>query len=283
MIKVMTIFVITIFVMLFLSFRAEAQFQPPASADAPVGAPDSSKLPDIGGIHLGMTMPEAKAALQKAYPAARIDAMNGGALGPQHQSAVSSFRVQGDNTGHNQTGVDLTYPPNAQVVWHVARTSPQQVARGTLIAALREKYGREAFALDGESKPTANESAISEMYWLFDEQGKHLTATTLLNGSPYGCAAAASTFTTTGTPADFYLGVASNRGGTPTGYCAASYVGVHVAFGAGDILPGFSSDVVDLPLMVRSSMVTDAWAKGVTQKAYQDSVDKSKQAKVPTF
>ena len=238
---------------------------------------DPSRLPDIGGIHLGMKLPEARAALQKLYPNARIDALNG------LPTAVSFFRVQGDNTGHNQAGVDFTYPPNTQVVWHVARTSHPQVAHGTLVAALRQKYGKESFGLDGVGAAVANDAAITEMYWVFDERGQPVSGMRLANGSPYGCGGQFTNFATTGMPADFYLGVASNRGGTPTGYCASSYVAVHVALSDQDIVNDMSADIVDLPLMMRSSVVTDAWMKAGAQKARQQDIDKSKQEKAPTF
>jgi hypothetical protein len=58
---------------------------------------------------------------------------------------------------------------------------------------------------------------------------------------------------------------------------------VHVALSDQDIVNDMSADIVDLPLMMRSSVVTDAWMKAGAQKARQQDIDKSKQEKAPTF
>ena len=125
-----------------------APYVPPSDAPAAFTGPlDPSKLPDISGIHLGMNLEDAKAALQKLYPNARIDVMNGVVLGPQHVSFVGLYRVQRDSTGLDQAQLDFTAPPNPQVVSHMTRIAQQpHVAHNVLVAALRQKYGKETYA-----------------------------------------------------------------------------------------------------------------------------------------
>lgn len=144
---------------------AAAPYVPPSGAPAAFTGPlDSSKLPDISGVHLGMTLAEAKTALQKLYPGTTIVASNGMGLGPHNLSAVGRYRGAGDSTGGNEAGVDFTLPPNPQLVWHMARNTPQShVAHNVLVAALRQKYGKEAYATGPAQAGTLNDSAIQQM------------------------------------------------------------------------------------------------------------------------
>jgi hypothetical protein len=255
---------------------ALAGVAPGAAQEGPL---DPVKLPDISGIHLGMKMPEAKAALQKVYPSARIEAMNGGGLGPHNQLAVASFRVQGNNTGHDQAGVDLTMPPNEQLVWHVSRVTPQlHVAHAVLVAGLRQKYGKETFAIANSEKPPANDNEVIQMWWVFNERGQPVTGASLQNGSPFGCNGPYRN-TTTGTPYDFYRGLMSKDTAGLSTYCASSYVGVLASIGGLDILDNITLDIVDLAIAVRSAKATDAWSKAEFDKAHQQDAQKSNQVK----
>lgn len=252
---------------------------PALASAAPEGSLDPAKLPDISGIHLGMKMPEAKAALQKVYPSARIDAMNGGGLGPYNQPAVATFRVQGNNTGHDQAGVDLTMPPNEQLVWHVSRVTPQpHVAHAALVAGLRQKYGKETFAIANSDKPPANDNEVIQMWWVFDERGQPVAGARLMNGSPFGCNGPYRN-TTTGTPYDFYRGLMSKDTAGLSTYCTSSYVAVLASIGGLDILDNITLDVVDLALAVRSAKATDAWSKTEFDKARQLDTQKSNEVK----
>lgn len=250
-----------------------------APCAAQQGQLDPAKLPDISGIHLGMKMPEAKAALQKVYPSARIDAMNGGGLGPHNQLAFTALRVQGNNTGHDQAGVDLTMPPNEQLVWHVARVTPQpHVAHAILVAALRQKYGKETFAIANSDKPPANDNEVIQMWWVFDERGQPVAGARLVNGSPFGCNGPYRN-TTTGTPYDFYRALmAKDTAGLST-YCTSSYVAVLASIGGVDIVDYITLDVVDMALAVRSAKATDAWSTAEFDKARRQDTQKSNEVR----
>jgi hypothetical protein len=255
-------------------------FVPPAAPAAFVGPLDPTKMPDISGIHLGMTMPDAKAALQKLYPNARIDALNGGVIAPPSLSVVGLFRVQGNNTGHDQAGVDFTMPPNPQVVWHMGRVAPQpHVAHNVMVAALRQKYGKETLATGAAQAPTTDDSAMDQMWWVFDERGQLVSGVKFINGSPFGCVTGGFLNNSTGTPYDFYRGLMPPATGGLSTYCASSYVAVVATLSTLQILDNVTLDMVDLALAVRSAKATDTWSKAQYDKARQQDQQKSNQVK----
>lgn len=74
----------------------------------------------------------------------------------------------------DQVRVDVTLPPNKQAVWRVERTHffPNKgIPKPTLLASLREKYGKESRAMEPSGKPTKDESQIISLLWFLDEQG----------------------------------------------------------------------------------------------------------------
>ena len=261
--------------------RAIAQNTPNAQIPAaPAAGLDPSKLPDISGIHLGMPVADAKVALQKLYPNARIDAMNGIGLGPHNVSTVGMYRVEGDNTGYNQAAVEFTAPPNTQVVWHVARNSHQpHVAHANLVSVLRQKYGKETYATDGWGAATSNDSAMAQMWWAFDEQGQLVSGANIISGSPFGCGMGLFVNQTTGTSSAFYPSLMTSDTGGLSSYCASSYVGVVATMANQPIIDSLSLDIVDLALAVRSAKASDAWSKAEIEKAHQQNLQKSNQVK----
>jgi hypothetical protein len=259
-----------------------ALYVPPSGAPAAfVGPLDSSKLPDISGLHLGMTLAEAKAVLQKLYPGTTITAMGGTPIGPQHQVFTGLYRGAGDSTGSNEAGVDFTAPPNPQIVWHMARITPQpHVAHNVLVAALRQKYGKEAYATGPAQAMTTNDSAIQQMYWVFDEQGQPVTGVKIIGGSPYGCD---GTFPHgTAGPGGYYTSLMTKDTGGLSTYCASSYVSVLATMSNQPIVDNLVLDIVDLALVVRSAKATDALSKAEFDKARQQDIQNSEQVK-PTL
>jgi hypothetical protein len=246
----------------------------PAAAVPPQAAlsVDFNKLPDFVGIHLGMPLDQAKAAFEKAFPSG-IDALMY-TYGPGGQfKAVYVLRTK--NTDGGRLGgtmeVDLTLPPNPQVVWQVLRSAPQpNVNRSVLLAALRQKYGKESLAIDNDTRRAAtNDKGIVDMYWAMDEQGRLVSGTPpMVNNAPFGCAISAG-----------------NNGGidrVPEGvpeYCAKSYVGLHVGFGTQEIITSTGMDMMDIPLRMRNSSATYAFTQGQNQKLLQQQQEKSKEMK----
>jgi hypothetical protein len=252
----------------------------PSNADAAAAAAgpiDPAKMPQINGIHLGEPMADAAATLRKIYSGngARVDAINGQGMGAQHQAWPRSLRAASDSIGSEEADVDVTYPPDAQVVWHMSRIARQpNVAHDRLVAALREKYGKETVALHGGSdEPVTVDRRIMEMYWVFDVQGKLMAQTKVLQHSPFGCAAYNGSG---GSSANFYFSMVRDANTLPPGYCRDGYVALHVSLSDTDIVNTLYFDMIDIPLMARAARATDAWSKGLDQREQQHLRDESK-------
>lgn len=223
-----------------------------------------------------MTLADAKVALQKVYPSSSIAAMGGTPIGPKPQVFTGLLHVAGDNVG--EAGVDLTLPPDPQLVWHMARNTPQpHVAHNVLVAALRQKYGKESYATGPAQAATTNDSAIQQMWWVFDEQGQPVSKVQIISSSPYGCGNAGST-NSTALSGGYYSSLMRDTSSLST-YCASSYVGVLATMTNQPIVDNLVLDIVDLALVVRSAKATDAWSKAEFDKARQQDIQKSNQVK----
>lgn len=257
-----------------------AVWTPPSDAAptaATAGPVDPAKMPQISDIHIGTTIADARTAMQKLYPGRQVEALNGQAMGAQHQSWPQALRAMGDSIGTDETDVDVTYAPGPQVVWHVNRTAHQpKVAHEVLVAALRAKYGKETVALhNGSDAPATDDRQINVMYWVYDEQGHQLTQTKILQHSPFNCVAYAGT---NGDNANLYFALVRDANAIPPGYCRDAYVAVTASLPPTDIVTTMYLDVVDLPLAARAARATDAWNKGLDQKTQQDTREQAKSA-----
>jgi hypothetical protein len=245
----------------------------PSAATVPAGPLDPSKLPDISGLHLGMSLAEATAQMKKWYPKG-VGVMNGGPYGPQHQTAVGVLRATGDF--RDAAAVDLTGPPNQQVVWNLSRDLLQpKVAHNVVVAALRQKYGKETFAAGPGGTPVTDDTQIQHMWWVFDEQGHLAPQAKIIGGSPFGCG---SFYSTDGSWHTYQKIMLGQDTGLPT-YCLSSYVGVEVVIAPLAILEDINVNVVDLTLMVRSAKASATWVKGQDDKARQEDLQRSQQLK----
>ncbi len=152
-----------------------------AQTSARAGGIDPSKLPDIEGIHLGMSIEQASAVMEALFPA-----------GPNHTLTVTAGKFQNapdkpwltGMTGSvvnactgcgDQVIVRLNTPPNPQQVVSVQRGLLIQQGKeptvDTTLAGLRQEYGQET--AKGNYDP--NRPFLA---WLFDEQGQHLPSST---------------------------------------------------------------------------------------------------------
>jgi hypothetical protein len=254
-------------------------FTPPSS-DSPAasaGPLDPAKMPQINGIHIGTSIADAKAALQKLYPGRQVDALNGQTMGPQHQSWPAALRAMSDSIGTDVTGVDVTYQPGPQVVWHVSRTAHQpNVAHDVLVAALRAKYGKETLALhNGSDIPVTVDRQINAMFWVYDEQGRQIMQTKVLHHSPFNCVDYSGIG---GGNANLYFGLVRDANAIPAGYCRDAYVAVAAQLPETDIVTTMYLDLIDMPLAARAARATDAWNKGLDQKTQQDAHERAKSA-----
>jgi hypothetical protein len=251
-----------------------------ASSRPPAPAPqapqiDASKMPDIYGLHLGMTAQEAKAVLEKQFAQfhASVQSQPVG-FGPgNRQQGIYSFSANAGGVG-GQMAVDVTLPPNPQLVWHIVRSAPQpNVNRAVVLAALRQKYGKETYAVAFSAVPgktTTDDSVTMSLVWLMDEQGRPLTIPIkFVLDRPFDCWVFGGV--TTGTRPPAYQ--------PSPDFCAKSIVGLSVQINEGEIIKGTYTESVDFPLAQRSAQATDAYTKNGNQQIQQQIQQKSQEIK----
>jgi hypothetical protein len=253
-----------------------------ASPAAPRVAPiklEPEKMPDVIGIHLGMDPKEALAILRAHYPKNLFTPYtNNLAIFPQ--PVFQGVIVNSLDNSSQEMNFITTLPPDRQAVWNVNRiTTRMHINRETLLAALRTKYGKESVAFAGGNQAASSDAEIVSMLWLFDESGRHVALPSLSAATTaMGCAGP-------GTPGSAFL-INEAQGNSPFGanaWCATSYVGVHVDIGSTQpIIETVNTVMMDLPLAVRTSHSTAVWYRAQAERARQQDLEKSKQAK-PVF
>ena len=246
----------------------------PAAPAAFAGPLDPAKLPEIGGIHLGMSLAEARAPLQKLYPTQRIAQQPDSGPDAAHLS-VGTLRIGDQASGIGGVDVDLTLPPSAQAVYHVTRMAPQpHVARAVLLAALRQKYGKEAFATGPAGVLTSDDTRVYQLWWVYDERGNPVSGTQLQNGSPFGCA----NYIGSGSNG-YYMTVVRGTSSPIPSWCAASFVGVRAQLGPDQIFDRFQIEMVDMPLLVRAARATAASMNRQAEQARQQNLERAQEVK----
>jgi hypothetical protein len=137
---------------------------------APAGGLDPSKLPDVVGVHLGMSIPQAMAVVKSKYPANLTKLFYTKFKDAPDAPWVARAKGQIMGTGLNSANVvdEITIffsaPPNPQVVVRVDRAVQMipPTTIGNLEASLVQKYG-----------PQITQKLIGlNLSWEFDEQGK---------------------------------------------------------------------------------------------------------------
>jgi len=165
---------------------APAQTTAPTPAEipaAPAGGINPSKLPDIQGIHLGMSPDDLLPKLKVLYPGtgfitpAKMAYMN--APDKPWIAAVSATFDCGLNPNPSKCNGDqfrvrFSAPPSKQVTVYLQRGlnfvgSGQFPTQQTLIAALTQKYGPNPMLTN-----PANPGILT---WAFDEQGQPVVPT----------------------------------------------------------------------------------------------------------
>ena len=251
---------------------------PAAPRVAPIKL-EPEKMPDVIGIHLGMDPKEALAILRAHYPKNLFTPYtNNLAIFPQ--PVFQGVIVNSLDNSSQEMNFITTLPPDKQAVWNVNRiTTRMHINRETLLAALRTKYGKESVAFAGGNQTASSDAEIVSMLWLFDESGRHVALPSLSAATTaMGCAGP-------GTPGSAFL-INEAQGNSPfsaNAWCATSYVGVHVDFGSTQpIIETVNTVMMDLPLAFRTSHSTAVWYRAQAERARQQDLEKSKQAK-PVF
>jgi hypothetical protein len=257
-----------------------ANGSPAASRVAPIKL-EPDKMPDVIGVHLGMDPKEALAVLRAHYPKNLFTPYtNNLAIFPQ--PVFQGVIVNSLDNSSQEMNFITTLPPDKQAVWNVSRiTTRMHINRETLLAALRTKYGKESVAFAGGNQAASSDAEIVSMLWLFDESGRHVALPSLSAATTAtGCAGIGP-----GTPGSAFL-INEAQGNSPfsaNAWCATSYVGVHVDIGSTQpIVETVNTVMTDLPLAFRTSHSTAVWYRAQAERARQQDLEKSKQAK-PVF
>ena len=254
-------------------------------------------LPDILGIQLGMPAREAHATLQTQLPKNKIQVMSDN-LPTIDKPVIKSFSSAPAETimmgmEADQVAVDVTLPPNKQAVWRVKRQhyfANKGIPKTTLLASLREKYGKETLTNVPQGKPATDDNKIQNLLWLFDEQGRPAPlpsssgssgpdlATTLILSS---CATGSF---------DVHLGLIEvyadlYKGTNPQNdWCYAHYTAVYAAIGQSGI-PELSDQMqivsMSYPFALRASEATLKWKKDIAEGQHKQELEKAKQQDKP--
>ena len=260
----------------------------PPSADGPVAAAqasvklDPAKMPDIVGVHLGMTAQEALAAARKAFPNDMYQNIPVGfwptAVKPDYGVNVLS-RAPGN---FKDLTLSFTAPPGKQIVWRIGRQAQKiHTNRNTLITALREKYGKESYAWRNADMGTrvTNDAEMTGMLWLYDEQGSRVP---MPNSTVFA------------RRNSFEECVTENAGDEPrmpkdedwvrrfTPWCQTHYVALTVQFGPTEIIENTLTMLEDVPLSIRTARAADTWMRELANRQHQQDVDRSKETR-PTL
>jgi hypothetical protein len=268
---------------------AAAPWAPPSEAAAtgkvaaPAGPLDTSKLPDVAGIHVGIPSDEVTGIIKKLHPNAtfqpEIGYIRGSGIavadkqqaGTWAQSSVTQALVDNIN-------VDYTWTPNKPTAFLIKRSLPypQPVVHQVLVDALRQKYGKEIQA-DGASASTTvvTDDNIAAMWWLFDEQGHPVPRGPVTGHEPYGCI-----YVQEGQAYNKVVMDYLNHSLPAASFCD-SVILLYVRFEPGPV-HSTTTYLVDLALLRRSAVATGDWARAGAQKQHQEEQQKANQAK-PSF
>jgi len=257
----------------------------------------AAEMPDVLGIQLGMPARDAHAKLQGALPKNKIQVISD-TLPTIDKPVIKAFSsapaeqimigMEGD-----QVTVDVTLPPNKQAVWRVIRQhyfANKGIPKTTLLASLREKYGKESLTNVSQGKPATDDSQIQTILWLFDEQGRPAPL-------PSAPGKTAPDFTTTQTltscitGADaLHLGLVEvyadlYKGQNPQNdWCYAHFTAVYATVSESvppELYSQMLLEVVSMPFVLQASEATLKWKKDIAAGQHQQDLEKARQQEKP--
>lgn len=166
---------------------AEKPAATPASPTSPGRSNQSSSGPDIGGLFLGMTPEEVKAAMQAYDPAIKIQDQTQyfeyAALGKRYKTAPFLIGTFGTlPAGGGSLAVGYTYPPNSPRVVAITRIHRQSVkplTQADYAKALIEKYGQ---PIQDNNEGSTSAQAVRNLVWKLPGSGD----VTCINGVSIG-------------------------------------------------------------------------------------------------
>ena len=246
-------------------------------------------LPDILGIQLGMPAREAHAKLQAQIPKNPIQVTSTNMPTIEKpvilsfQSAPKQTIMMGDEADTVTVGVTL--PPNKQAVWRVYRQHffpDKGIPRKTLLASLREKYGKESRAMAQSGKATTDENQITGLLWLMDEQGRPVTLPPLIGmtdplRSCEGFEEGNADSLVESPPSMTFSG-------SDYKWCQSNYTAATVRFMDSELPELYSRmiiDIVSLPFARRAGEATMKWKQEIAEGQHKQELEKAKQQEKP--
>ena len=259
-----------------------------------------AEMPDILGVQLGMPARDAHAKLQAQIPKNKIQVMSD-TLPTIDKPVIKSFssapagQIMMGSEG-DQVTVDVTLPPNKQAVWRVVRQhyfANKGIPKTTLLASLREKYGKETLTNVNQNKPPTDDSQIQNLLWLFDEQGRPAPLPFKPQKDRPGSANQSNQSTLTScfslgdgvylglieVYANLYKGINSEND-----WCYSSYNAVFVSVTSAEtpeLYTQMRMVAVSLPLALRASEATSKWKKDIAEGQHKQDIEKAKQQEKP--
>jgi hypothetical protein len=271
----------------FADLRALAQTPTTGIPAAPAGGINASKLPDVEGLHLGMTVDQAIAVMKPLFPVNYQTLYSHYDKGP---TWVSSLRgTSTDNSDYLE--VYFSMPPNPQQVVSIHRTlnlpAGKQPTMDATVASLRQKYGKEL---------ASTKSGVGVMAWAYDEQGQPANPQGPSNWNPGDCAGQ-SYGVTGGEPppgqgleVDYVLGPVPLAQQLPalTGNLCSRNVYVTARVGQGAIqgvavVQGIFMYLGEEPLMLRNAVAGQQYLDGLAAAKQQQQQKNSQQQKAPAL
>jgi hypothetical protein len=240
-------------------------------------------MPDVVGVRLGMSLPQALQILRGQYPRGRFQEIPASGIFPTNPKADYGFNILPTDAIATDVVVSLTAPPSRQVVWRIVRyTRRIHTNHANVLAALREKYGKESLAGLDNGTITTDDRRIGQLLWVFDEHGgrppmpsPQAFGSSSMIGIPCGAMAGSG-------------GVLSDVGPripmeeTKSQDWCSSIVGVVVTIDSTEIVENTTTNMVDMKLAARTANAYVAWKRDADAKARAAEIEKSKKNK-PAF
>jgi hypothetical protein len=252
--------------------QAAAPWTPPTDEPAVAVKLDPLKLPDVVGVRLGMTGAEALAAVRKQYPTDIYEKL---AVDwwPSTQKPDYGYTVVSSSPG-NAADVHLSYtaPPGPQLLWRLERfTYHVNINHGTMLAALRAKYGKETVGLNENGGDVARDDrGIAQLYWMYNERGDRIpippsqSTNAGMIGECWGPSSPQPVM-----PAD------DSQVANYKGWCA-TIVYLHVTISTQEIVQFTTTELTDVPLAIRTAHAAGAYQARVAEEQRRQQIEKSK-------
>ena len=260
------------------------------TAQLPAGPPggvNASKLPDVEGVHLGMTVDQATAVMKSLFPGNALQTF----YSHYQNGPMWVAHLEGALDQSDVLDVFFSPPPNQQqavlIQRHIVIPQGKQPTLQTTAASLRQKYGQDL--------PPSGGAAL--MAWAYDEQGQPVNPQGPANWHPVDCGGAGvgtnpgQTLPGQGLEVDYVLGatpLASLLPGLTSNPCNKN-VFIKAMFDLpNNPQPTTTIDQIQLnmsenPLMLRNAVAGQQYLDGLQAGKQQQQLKQAQQQKAPSL